>query len=450
MEAHHILLVDDDPSLSRVIQFQLEEAGYHVSRAASGEEGLRSFKEHNPGLVITDIKMPRMDGLALLAEIKRLSPHALVIVITAHGSIDTAITAMKTGAHDYLCKPFAKDELLVTVEKALAFQGLMRENVHLQEALLQRFRFDNIVGGSEAMERVFHIVRRVSRADSSVLLEGESGTGKELIAQAIHYNSPRQKKPFIAVNCAAIPEHLMESEFFGHVKGAFTGAIQDRTGKFELAQGGTIFLDEIADMRLDLQGKLLRVLQEKEIDKVGSRVPLPADVRVIAATNKNLKQQMEEGRFREDLYYRLSVVPIRIPPLRERLEDIPLLIQYFLREFGGGRLSADREVYEVLKDYHWPGNVRELRNVIEQAVVLRQREDRIHVSDLPDHIRSTRSEINALGIEIPPQGIVLEELEKELIAAALRKAGGNQIQAAKLLGITRQTLIYRMKKYGLS
>lgn len=450
MSAKRILLVDDDPSLCRVTQFQLTQAGYEVVTANRGDEGLRKFKEECPDLVITDLKMPGLDGVELLTEVKRIAPQSLVIVITAHGSIETAITAMKRGAHDYLRKPFEKDELLVVVEKALNYQGLVESNLHLQEELLQRYRFDNIVGASAAMEKVFNIIRRVSQTDSTVMLQGESGTGKELIARAIHYSSPRQKKPFVAVNCPAIPEHLMESELFGHVKGSFTGALTDRAGKFETANGGTIFLDEIADMRLDLQSKLLRVLQEQEIDKVGGKGPVKIDVRVVAATNKDLKQCVDDGKFREDLYYRLSVVPIRLPALRERKEDIPLLVQHFLRDLGAPQIKVDPEVYRALQAYSFPGNVRELHNVVEQTYVLRQREDRLTLDDLPDLIRSVNGTLGdgKLRLEIPPEGINLEEVEKELIGLALKKAEGNQNKAAQLLGITRQTLIYRMEKYG--
>lgn len=449
MKTHRILLVDDDPSLSRVTQFQLQEAGYEVNTAANGKAGLQVFRESPPDLVITDIKMPEMDGLTFLSEIKRLAPHALAIVITAHGSIDTAIAAMKRGAYDYLCKPFERDELLVLVEKALEYQGLVRENIHLQEELLQRYKFENIVGGSEVMEHVFSTIRRLGRSDSTVLLEGESGTGKELIARAIHYSSPRQKKAFVAVNCPAIPEQLMESEFFGHVRGAFTGALNDRIGKFEQADGGTIFLDEIADMRLDLQSKLLRVLQEKEIIRIGSQKTIKINVRVIAATNKNLKHCVEKGEFREDLYYRLSVVPVRLPSLRERLDDIPLLVQHFLRELGGVNVEVEPEVYRVMQQYSWPGNIRELRNAVEQAFVLRQDESKLSVHDIPQHIRFQPAGRTSLLLDIPPEGIQLEEVEKSLIELALQKAGGNQTRAAQLLGITRQTLIYRLEKYNL-
>ncbi|RJP19424.1 MAG: sigma-54-dependent Fis family transcriptional regulator [Candidatus Omnitrophota bacterium] len=449
MSSRRILLVDDDPSLCRVTQFQLQEAGYEVITATNGQDGLRKFREEEPVLVITDMKMPQMDGLELLVEIKRISPPALVIVITAHGSIETAIKAMKHGAHDYLCKPFEKDELLVVIEKALKFHGLMRENIHLREELLDRYRFENIVGGSEAIQNVFKMIKRLCVMDSTVLIEGESGTGKELIARAIHYNSARRKQAFIAVNCPAIPEHLMESELFGHVKGAFTGALNDHIGKFELADGGAIFLDEIADMRLDLQSKLLRVLQEKEIDKIGSHKSMKVDVRVIAATNKNLKSCVEKNTFREDLYYRLSVVPLLLPPLRDRPEDIPLLIQHFLRELGVPQIPVEPEIYGILQQYPWPGNVRELHNIVEQMYVLRQNDDRLTAADLPQHIHICGSQNPRFSLQIPPSGIVLDDVEKELIKQALHQAAGNQTHAAQLLGITRQTLIYRMEKYGL-
>lgn len=449
MNDQTILLVDDDPSLLRITEYQIENAGYQVITATTGLEGLKAFREHKPDIVISDIKMPEMDGLELLAEIKRLSPYALVIMITAHGSIDTAIHAMKTGAFDYICKPFEKNELLMTIARASDYHNLRKENLHLHEELLSRFSFENIVAGSETMENVFHKIRRVSQTSSSVLLYGESGTGKELIARAIHYNSPRHKKTFVAVNCAAIPEALMESEFFGHVKGAFTGATQDRRGKFEQANEGTIFLDEIGDMRLELQSKLLRVLQEQEIERVGGNKNIHIDVRIIAATNKDLMELVKKNQFREDLYYRLNVVPIQIPPLRDRKEDIPLLVKYFLREMGGSHVHIEPQVYDRLQLYDWPGNVRELQNVIEQAFVLRNHDSIIKVNDIPDFILNQRSNRSKLFMDIPPEGIVLDEVEKDLIQLALRKTKGNQNQAAKLLGITRQTLIYRIHKYNI-
>jgi two-component system NtrC family response regulator len=449
MSEHTILLVDDDPSLLRVTEFQLQSGGYNVITATDGKEGLSTFREQKPDIVITDIKMPVMDGVALLSEIKRISPNTIIIMITAHGSIETAIQAMKTGAFDYICKPFEKDEFLVTVERAIDHLHLMNENHHLHEELLSRFSFENIVSGSEAMNKIFTMIRRVSQTDSSVLLHGESGTGKELIARAVHYSSPRQKKPFVAVNCAAIPETLMESEFFGHVKGSFTGALHDRAGKFEQANGGTIFLDEIGDMRMDLQSKLLRVLQEHEIERVGGTKSIHIDVRVIAATNKDLREMVNQNHFREDLYYRLNVIPIRLPALRERKDDIPLLIQHFLRELGGSHVTVDSLVYNQLQLYDWPGNVRELQNIIEQAFVLRQHDDRLTVEDMPDFISGISAGNSKLFMDIPPEGIVLDEVEKDLIQLALQKTKGNQNQAAKLLGITRQTLIYRMKKYDI-
>ena len=449
MNDKKILLVDDDPSLLRVTEYQMVNAGYKVITAVNGKDGLTAYREHKPDLVLTDIKMPVMDGLKLLSEIKRLSPHALVVLVTAHGSIETAIKAMKTGAFDYICKPFEKDELLINIKKALDYQNLVKENLHLREELLSTFRFENIVAGSEAMSKVFKMIRRVSQTDSSVLLQGESGSGKELIARAIHYSSPRQNHPFVAVNCAAIPETLIESEFFGHVKGAFTGALNERTGKFEQANHGTIFLDEIGDMRMDLQSKLLRVLQEHEIEKVGGAKPIPVDVRVIAATNNDLKKMVDENNFREDLYYRLNVVPIRLPALRERKDDIPLLIQHFLRELGGGHIKISSEVYDQLQMYDWPGNVRELQNIIEQTFVLRQHDDQIELDDIPDFIVNKNLASSKQFMDIPPQGIKLDDIERDLIQLALKKTNDNQNQAAKLLGITRQTLIYRMKKYNI-
>jgi two-component system NtrC family response regulator len=443
-----ILIADDDESLRRVIEYNLSNKGYRVLLANNGNEALNIFKSEDVDIVITDIKMEKVDGLELLEEIKRLKSNALVIMITAHGSIETAVKAMKLGAYDYITKPFNRDELQIIIEKAQNLQSLMSENIRLRQELADRFSLGNIIGASSKMKRIYDMVARVAKSDSTVLLQGESGTGKELIARAIHFNSSRAKKPFITVNCSAIPENLMESELFGHVKGAFTGAVKDKVGKFEAAEGGTIFLDEIGDIRKDLQVKLLRVLQEKSIDKVGSTQDINVDVRVIAATNILLETAIEEGKFREDLFYRISVIPILLPPLRERKDDIPLLVQHFMAKHGGKDCKMLSEVLDILNRYDWPGNVRELENIIERAIVLKKEDNVINPEDIPDHIKIKQLR-SRMSLEIPDEGVKLEEVEKALIINALNKAGQNQTRAAELLNISRQTLIYRMQKYDI-
>ena len=443
-----ILIADDDESLRRVIEYNLSNKGYRVLLANNGNEALNIFKSEDVDIVITDIKMEKVDGLELLEEIKRLKSNALVIMITAHGSIETAVKAMKLGAYDYITKPFDRDELQIIIEKAQNLQSLMSENIRLRQELADRFSLGNIIGASSKMKRIYDMVARVAKSDSTVLLQGESGTGKELIARAIHFNSSRAKKPFITVNCSAIPENLMESELFGHVKGAFTGAVKDKVGKFEAAEGGTIFLDEIGDIRKDLQVKLLRVLQEKSIDKVGSTQDINVDVRVIAATNILLETAIEEGKFREDLFYRISVIPILLPPLRERKDDIPLLVQHFMAKHGGKDCKMLSEVLDILNRYDWPGNVRELENIIERAIVLKKEDNVISPEDIPDHIKIKQLR-SQMSLEIPDEGVKLEEVEKALIINALNKAGQNQTRAAELLNISRQTLIYRMQKYDI-
>jgi two-component system NtrC family response regulator len=449
MSPTKILLADDDESLRKVIEFNLEQEGYEVLTASDGKEALRLYNEHAPDLVITDIKMPEMDGLELLKQIRRSDVERLVIVVTAFGSIDNAIEAMKLGAYDYITKPFNRDELKLVVHKALEVQQLRSRTRRLEAELVDRFSFENIIGGSDRMADVFEVVRRIAPSEATALIKGESGTGKELIARAIHYNSPRSKGDYVAVNCSAIPENLLESELFGHKKGAFTGAVADKVGKFELSSGGTIFLDEVADLRFDLQGKLLRVLQEKEIERVGDPRPIKIDIRVIAATNKDLEALLAEGTFREDLYHRINVVPITLPPLRERRDDIPLLVHHFKNKFSEGECRVEPEALAALKSYPWPGNVRELENVMERSLLLRKDRDRLSAEDLPDHIRGHRELHPESLLHIPEDGISLEEVEKQLLLYSLQKNEWNQTHAAKFLGITRQALIYRMDKYEL-
>jgi two-component system NtrC family response regulator len=370
-------------------------------------------------------------------------------MITAYGTIENAVQAMKEGAFDYITKPFNRDELRLTLDKALRLRRLEKENVELRAEVADRYRFESIVGSSDKIKGVLDLAGRVAGSDATVLITGERGTGKELLAKGIHFNSPRSDGPFVAVNCAAIPETLIESELFGHVKGAFTGAVKDKEGKFELADGGTILLDEIGDLRVDLQAKILRVLQERMVDRVGGSKPIPVDVRVIASTNRDIEQAIKEGKFREDLYDRINVVALHIPPLRERKEDIPLLAKHFLNKFSrNAQVSMNEEALGVLVSYGWPGNVRELESVIERASVLK-RGDVITPADLPDKLKKEKSGIENIILNLPDDGIALEDLERSLIIKALEKHKGNQTRAAEYLGITRPTLIYRMEKYGL-
>lgn len=449
MSPAKILLVDDDEGLRKVIEFNLEQEGYEVVTASNGKDALEFYAEHAPDLVITDIKMPDMDGIELLGEIRRRDIEKLVIVVTAFGAVETAIEAMKLGAYDYITKPFNRDELKLVVRKALEVQRLRTRTRMLEAELIDRFSFENIIGGSARMAAVFELIRKVAPSEATILIKGESGTGKELIARAIHYNSPRSKGDYVAVNCSAIPENLLESELFGHKRGAFTGAIADKMGKFELSSGGTIFLDEVADLRFDLQAKLLRVLQEKEIERVGDPRPIKVDIRVIAATNKDLEAMLAEGKFREDLYHRINVVPLMLPPLRERTDDVPLLAHHFKSKFGEADCRIEPDALAALNEYPWPGNVRELENVIERSLLLRKTPERLTADDLPDHVRGHRALHPESLFHIPEEGIKLEEVEKQFLLYSLQKHDWNQTRAAKFLGITRQALIYRMDKYGL-
>jgi two-component system NtrC family response regulator len=445
-----ILIIDDDTSLRRVLEYNLQEAGYQVVAAAGGEEGLRLFGEEAPALVITDMKMPGMDGLQVLKAVKERSPETLVMIITAFGTVDIAVEAMKLGAYDYITKPFNRDELRLTVGKALQFTGLAAENKRLRSQLSDRSDFRTIVGASRQMERVFDIVRKVADSEASVLITGESGTGKELVARSIHAHSGRRDAPFVAINCAAIPRDLLESELFGHVKGAFTGAVKDKTGRFQLAEGGTLFLDEVGELPLELQPKLLRALQEKVVEPVGGTKAHKLDVRLVAATNLDMEKALGEGTFREDLYYRLSVIPIHLPPLRERLDDIPLLLRYFCAKHGSPQVGFDRQALDTLAKYGWPGNVRELENTVERLLIMRN-SDTITLEDLPDKIRSGNRAPSGTSvvINLPAEGYPLEQLEREVVVTALERNNWNQTAAARFLSIPRHTLIYRMEKYGI-
>jgi two-component system, NtrC family, response regulator len=448
-----ILIVDDDDSQRRLIEFWLQEEGYRTVTATDGTSGLRVFEQYSPPLVITDVRMPGMSGLDLLGRIKADNPDTAFILITAFGTVDDAVEAMKLGAADYVLKPLKPDELKVNVQRALERRQLVEENRYLRDFAGSTFRFESIIAQSRKMRNVIEVAGQVARRDSTVLLAGESGTGKELLAKAIHQNSLRAGKSFVTVNCGALPETLAESELFGHRKGSFTGAISDRAGKFETANEGTIFLDEVGELTPPLQVKLLRVIQEREVDKIGNPHPVKVNVRILAASNRNLKNLVEDGQFREDLYYRLSVVTIELPPLRERREDIPLLVQHFLQQLAGRYGIADLTIsdraIEKLAQHTWPGNVRELQNVMERLAVL-AKSKLIQPEDLPSEICQSESRIANIKLNLPEEGIDLEEIEKEILLQALERNNWNQTQAAKYLNISRKTLIYRMEKFALA
>ncbi len=444
-----VLVVEDEEKLRRVIELQLQTAGYEVLKAASAEEGLKLADQAQ--LVITDLRLPGMDGLALLQAIRRQNSRTPVIVMTAFGTVENAVEAMKSGAVDFLPKPFSLDHMLTVVEKALDVLALRDENLRLKEALDHRYQFDNIVGRSGAMREIFQTVERVAPTRATVLLCGESGVGKDMIARAIHHHSPRRDRPFVKINCTALPENLMESELFGYEKGAFTGANLAKPGKFEQADTGTVFLDEIGDVPASVQVKLLRVLQEREFERLGSNKTRHIDVRVLAATNVDLRAALEQGTFREDLYYRLNVMPLNIPPLRERREDIPFLAEHFVKklapEIGSRAQFISQGAIARLMEYYWPGNVRELENVIERSLVLAGG-DTLEAADIRiDTAPKTRAA--TAGDGFLPDGMTLDEYEQQLIREALKRADGNKSQAARLLGLTRNALRYRLSQMGL-
>jgi two-component system NtrC family response regulator len=446
MNSGRVLLIDDEESIRKVLGFILEEAGYEVLTADSGRGGIEAAKKARPDLVLTDIKMPDGDGITVLREIKALDPGIPVIILTAFGSIETAVEAMKLGASDYITKPISRDELKITVDKALKLNRLEKENEDLKRSIKEKYSFENIIGLSPAMAKVFEVISKIAATDASVLITGESGTGKELVAKAIHFNSPRRSARLVTVNCAAIPSELLESELFGHVRGAFTGAIRNKEGKFQSAHRGTLFLDEIGSLPLTLQAKLLRALQEREIERVGDEQPIAVDVRIIAATNRSLPELIREGKFREDLFYRLNVVPIELPPLRQRMSDIPLLAGHFAAKYAAGaNVSFSDGALRALQEYNWPGNVRELENFCERLVLMRTR-DSITESDVKTHMETLAKEQAALS---SPTALSLPELERRAIIDALNGANWNQSQAARVLGIPRHVLIYRMKKFGI-
>jgi two-component system response regulator PilR (NtrC family) len=454
---NRILVVDDERSMRDFITILLRKHGHVVETADDGEAALRLLGEREYDLVLTDLKMPGAGGLEVLAEVKRRDPSTQVILMTAYASTDTALRAMKEGARDYVTKPFKVDELLLQIEKALDVRRLERENFYLRAELAGRTKLDNIVGRSPAIKRVLDMVLRVAPTRTTVLITGESGTGKELFARALHEHSERADGPFVPVNCGAIPETLIESEFFGHVRGAFTGAQGDKKGLFAAAHGGTIFLDEIGELPMSMQVKLLRVLQERRLKPVGSVSEQEVDCRMVAATNRDLREMVQRGEFREDLYYRLNVIQIAIPPLRERRDDIQLLIQHFIerfsRELGKVIRGVSREAMDLLLHYPYDGNVRELENIIERAVTL-EGTDMITVESLPYHMQKGNDLVQwANDFEIPEAGIrldeIVENLERNLITKALRRTGGVRKEAAKVLGISFRSMRYRLDKYGI-
>jgi two-component system, NtrC family, response regulator len=451
-----ILIVDDEKNYLLVLSAVLEDEGYEVLTALSGREALEIHKTSDLDLILTDMKMPGMSGIELLENIKAIDPDLPVIMMTAHGTVDKAVEAMQKGAYSYILKPFDNDRLIIYVKKAVAMHQVVKENRRLRDAVESQYRFGNFIAKSKPMQDVFKMIQKVAPSNATVLIEGESGTGKELAAKSIHFNSARRDKAFVAVNCSALAENLLESELFGHEKGAFTGAVAMKKGRFELADGGTLFLDEIGELSANLQVKLLRVLQEKVIERVGGIRPISVDIRVIAATNKNLKEEMLGGRFRDDLFYRLDVVHIVLPPLRERREDIHLLVNHFIKKYESERKLAvpvkgvDQEVDRLFFDYSWPGNVRELENLIERVMILCPG-DVIQVSDLPRGF--TDNVHNALHLEGIPTNAQLYEtlamIEKAMIERALKMADNVQAHAAAILGIGKSGLNQKIKKYDL-
>jgi len=468
MNRVNILIVDDEVELSQSLSEMLkeEEEGYKVSVANSGKKGLVKIKEEVPDLVLLDIKMPEMDGIETLEKIKVIDKDILVIMLTAYQTVETAVKAMKLGAYDYISKPFNYEELKIIIKRALQTRDLSREVISLRHQLRDKFSFKNIIGRSDKIKEVLYKIEKVAPTNATVLIRGESGTGKELIAKTIHQYSPRKDKPFVAVDCAGLTESLIESELFGHNKGAFTGAIAKKIGKFELAQGGTLFLDEIGNLPINIQAKLLRTIQEREINRVGEKYPIKIDVRFVVATNANLEEAMKKGTFREDLYHRINVFSIFLPPLREHREDIPLLALYFLNQFnpilGKNIKNISKESMELLVNYSWPGNIREVQNVIQQAIIMA--EDIILPEHLPVYIKENKVGAELVSARIEEgeridlaEGFSLKEMinrfskdtERGIILEALKRTNWNKAEAARLLKINYKTLYLKIKEYNL-
>ena len=437
------------------LSIMLKKEGYEVVTAENGGDALKTVQGEIFDLVISDVKMPELDGIDVLKAVKEVSPETVVIMITAFATTETAVEAMKLGAYDYIIKPFKVDEIKLIIKKALEKHSLRKENILLRREIESRVGFKNFIGKSEPMQRIFALIKQVADTKSTVLITGESGTGKELVAKALHFNSARKECPFVTVNCGALPETLLESELFGSMKGAFTGAVSNRQGLFEAANSGTLFLDEISSTTPALQIKLLRVIQEREFKRVGGTADIKVDVRVLAASNSDLQAEVKRGTFREDLYYRLNVIPIHIPPLRDRKEDIPLLVDFFLRKYSSDRApkSIDPEAMKLLVNYRWPGNVRELENTIERTVILAAG-DTIRREHIQDIIKDVRPCPELVPSDIPDAGVdieaLLENAEKTLLKKALEKAGGVKTEAAKLLGLSFRSFRHRLQKYDSS
>ncbi len=449
MTTGRILVVDDEINIRGALVTLLEKKGYQVRGAGTGEDALEQLETATADLVLTDLKMPGMGGMEFLRRLKQKWPDTEVLVMTAYGSIDTAVEAMRCGAYDYLTKPIDRERFPLAVEKALERHALAIENKQLKDRLETRTRFDHMVGESEPMQRLYSLVDMVADSDVTVLLMGESGTGKELVARAIHHKSHRADGPFVTLNCGALPENLFESELFGYEKGAFTGATMNKMGRFELADGGTLLLDEVGELSLKSQVDFLRVLETKEFRRLGGTKIVKVDTRIIAATNRNLEEAVKRGDFREDLYYRLNVVPIRLPPLRERGEDIPLLADRFLEEFSGQHhrepKEVSREAMRLLRLYAWPGNIRQLRNLIERMVVT-VKDPLLQPEHLPEEIQASREDARTMVVSL---GSSLKEIEREAIRRTLAEVTNHREKAAKLLGISLRALQYKIKEYGI-
>ncbi len=457
MSQKRILIIDDEESFRHMLSIILSKEGYEVETAPDGEEALQKLSSFSFDHVLCDIRMPKMDGMEFLKELKKLGIETTIIMMSAYGTIDIAIEAMKLGAYDYISKPFKPDEIVLTLRKAEEREQLRKENRLLRKEIQKEYGFDNIISKNEKMLKIFDTIKKVAPYKSTILITGESGTGKELVARALHFNSNRAGNPFIAVNCGAIPENLLESELFGHAKGAFTDAIRMKKGLFEEADGGTLFLDEIGELPPQLQVKLLRVLQEGEIRRIGESKPIKVDVRIVAATVKDLAKEVSEGKFRDDLYYRLNVLHIHIPPLRERKEDIPHLVNHFIKKYSESInknvTGIDSKALNALMNYKWYGNVRELENTIERAVVLADG-DTIELGHLPIEIQEYKEEVNlSIPEEIEDEDFSIKKatkiLETNLIKKALKKAKGNHTQASKILEISHRALLYKIKEYGI-
>lgn len=450
MAKEKILVVDDETSHRTMLNAVLSSEGYQIFEADDGRTAIQAVEREFYDLILMDVRMTELDGIEALQEVKKISPEIPIIIMTAYGSVETAVDALKSGAYDYLTKPLDIEELKILIHKALDHHRLKEENIVLRERLGDRFDFSRIIGKSKSMKDLFETLSLIAPSNATVLIYGESGTGKEIVANALHQNSPRAKRSFIKVSCAAIPETLLESELFGHERGAFTGAISRKEGRFQMANGGTIFLDEVSEMSPATQVKLLRVLQEREFEPLGSTRTISVDIRIIAATNKNLEEEVKEGNFREDLFYRLNVVPIEVPPLRRRKEDIPLLAKHFLNVYREknqipikGFLS---QTVDLMMRYDWPGNIRELENAIERAVLL-CRGEYISLDDLPHPVQRVQGEEQPRVFV--PSGMTLKEVEKEVIVQTLEETEGNRTQTARILGVSRKTLQNKLKEYGI-